>query len=265
VPIFQYKNIKINYIDKGEGVPLVLLMGFGTQMRAWTFQIAYFKERLRVIALDNRGTGRSSRPDYPYSMEMFVKDLEHLLKHLNVNEKVFICGISMGGMIAQQFALKHPKKVKGLILIATSAKADPQNLVESMKMINSLPPEQQLKTRASLLYSKSFQKRIFKDEQLRRFFLNGMGKNRTTLRDYRNQAAALKEHDTREQLKEIPHPSLIIVGSEDTVLPPSHSKYLGKHLENSKLIILEGLAHGLIVEAAQKVNRIVWKFIQNFL
>jgi pimeloyl-ACP methyl ester carboxylesterase len=265
MPIFHYKDIKINYIDKGEGVPLVLLMGFGTQMRAWTFQITYFKKRVRVISFDNRGTGRSSRPDYPYSMELFVKDLDYLLKHLNVNEKVFLCGISMGGMIAQQFALKYPKRVKGLILIATSAKADPKDLMERMKIISSFSPEQQLKARTSLLYSRSFQKRIFEDEQLLRFFLNGMDKNRTTLQDYHNQAAAIKKHDTREKLEEIPHPTLIIVGSEDRVIPPSHSKYLDKHLENSKLIIFEGFSHGLIVEAAHKVNRTIWKFIQDFL
>ena len=82
IPIFKHNDIEINYIMKGKGEPLVLVHGFGTKYQGWNFQISYFKKRMKVIALDNRGVGKSSRPNYHYTMDMFVEDIKALLDHI---------------------------------------------------------------------------------------------------------------------------------------------------------------------------------------
>jgi pimeloyl-ACP methyl ester carboxylesterase len=120
IPTLTFDNININYILEGKGEPLILVHGFGTKLEGWHFQIEFFKKEMKVIALDNRGVGKSSRPNYPYTMDMFVEDINKLLKHLKIDEPIHLCGISMGGMIVQHFALRYPEKLKTLILCATS-------------------------------------------------------------------------------------------------------------------------------------------------
>ena len=92
-------------------------------MSGWELQVNFLRSKnMQVVYFDNLGVGKSSRPDNPYSMEMFVKNIKDLIEHLEIKQKVHLCGISMGGMIAQQFALKYPDLVKSLILLATTAK-----------------------------------------------------------------------------------------------------------------------------------------------
>jgi len=115
IPFFKHKDVELFYIKEGKGEPLVLISGLGSKM-SWYFQIPFFKEKMMVISLHNRGVGKSSRPNYSYTMDMFVDDIKNLLEQLNIKKKIHLCGISMGGMIVQNYALKHPSSVKNLIL-----------------------------------------------------------------------------------------------------------------------------------------------------
>ena len=99
MPIFTHYGIDINYTDVGSGDPIVFVCGTFTKLQMWNFQIDYFRDKLRVIAFDNRGTGKSSRPDYPYTMNMLVEDLKNLLDHLGIEKALHSCGSSMGAMI----------------------------------------------------------------------------------------------------------------------------------------------------------------------
>jgi pimeloyl-ACP methyl ester carboxylesterase len=78
IPIFTYEDFETHYFMEGEGEPLVFVHGFETRYQGWAFQISYFKEKMNVIALDNRGVGKSSRPNYRYTIDMFVEDLKVL-------------------------------------------------------------------------------------------------------------------------------------------------------------------------------------------
>ena len=120
MPIFKYNSIEINFLTEGIGEPIVFISGIGQKMSGWNFQIPFFKQKMRVITLDNRGVGKSSRPNYPYRMEMFVNDVKNLLDYLDIKEKIHLCGHSLGGMIAQHFALDFPEMVSTL-LCATAA------------------------------------------------------------------------------------------------------------------------------------------------
>jgi len=138
IPIFKHNDLEINYIIKGEGEPLVLIHGFGTKYQGWSFQIPYFSKKMKVIALDNRGVGKSSRPNYNYTMNIFVEDIKTLLDYLDIQDKIHLCGISLGGMIVQNFVLKYPERIKTLILCATSAYYDPGPLMDSFKLIKDI-------------------------------------------------------------------------------------------------------------------------------
>jgi pimeloyl-ACP methyl ester carboxylesterase len=96
-----------------------MIMGYGGNTGEWFRQIPVLSEKYHVVAFDNRGAGRSDKPDIPYTMQMFAQDTAGLLESLAI-DAAHIYGVSMGGMIAQEFTLRYPEKVISLILGCTS-------------------------------------------------------------------------------------------------------------------------------------------------
>jgi pimeloyl-ACP methyl ester carboxylesterase len=242
-----------------------MLQGLGQTIESWTFQIPFFKRKMMVIALDNRGVGKSSRPDSPYTMEMFVEETKALLDYLGINEGVNLMGVSMGGMIAQNFTLKYPEKVKTLILLATSAKMDPSPLIEEYELIEKMDVEDAYKKKLDLMFSDKFIQNVQKDEKLNDLLKKKLViENTTTIKDYINRGAAIASHDTRDDLDKISIPTLIMTGKRDKIIPFEESEYIHARIPNSKLISMENYGHGsLLVEEAQKVNEMIWDFIKS--
>ena len=114
MPTVRVGDINMYYEIHGKGEPLLLIMGLGSDLTSWIFQIPEFSKKYRVIAFDNRGVGRSDAPDVPYSTAMMADDTTGLLDALGI-ERAHILGLSMGGFIAQELALKYPQRVKSLI------------------------------------------------------------------------------------------------------------------------------------------------------
>src|SRR5919197_4467347 len=104
MPPIAANGIELYYTEAGSGEPLVLVMGFGGDHLAWGFQLAAFSAHYRVVVFDNRGSGRSSAPDIPYTTPMMADDTVALLDHLGI-DRAHVLGVSLGGMIAQQIAL----------------------------------------------------------------------------------------------------------------------------------------------------------------
>jgi len=263
MPIFKKEDIEIYYIKEGAGEPLVLVSGLGSKM-SWIFQVPFFKDKMMVITLHNRGTGKSSRPNYPYTMDMFVDDIKDLLDFLNIKQKIHLAGISMGGMISQNFVLKYPKLVKSLILCATTSKHDPTPLIDQIKLNTDL--EERFKGRLPLLYSRDFRKKLKEDKELFEIIRKSNMEDPTEVQDYINQASAVAIHSTTDLLYKIRIPTLIMVGTKDRLLPHSpHSEILNEKIPNSEMILFEGLGHGFITEAADKVNQTMWNFIKEHM
>ena len=211
MPYFKHNEIELFYILEGKGKPLVLISGLGSKY-SWLFQVPYFKEKMMVITLHNRGTGKSSRPNYPFTIDMFIEDIIALLDHLDIKEKIHLAGLSMGGMIAQHIALKYPEKVKTLILCATTAFHAGSSIVESQKMMESYSMEEKFKVRVGALYAKPFRRKLKHDKELYESLKKEFTEEPTQVKDWINQGAAIGDHDTRDRLKEIKHPTLILSG-----------------------------------------------------
>ena len=111
-------NVNLYCEEWGSGEPLLLIMGMGANATDWEPQIQTLRKEHRLIAFDNRGSGRSDRPDEPVTMERLADDAVALLDSFGV-ERCHIFGMSMGGMIAQELALRHPQRLLTLILGAT--------------------------------------------------------------------------------------------------------------------------------------------------
>src|SRR5690242_6610149 len=120
MPFVENLGARIHWDEEGKGAPLLLIMGLGWPSQAWYRSRPVLSEKYRTIALDNRGAGRSEAPPGPYSITQMAADAAAVLNAARVNT-AHIFGVSMGGMIAQEFALQYPKKVRSLILGCTAA------------------------------------------------------------------------------------------------------------------------------------------------
>lgn len=112
-------DVNICYEIYGDGDPVLLVHGFGSKKEAWIAQTEPLAKHFKVIRFDNRGAGKSYRPEGPYTMEIFADDINALLDFLEI-EKTHIIGWSLGGMIVQNFVLKYPQRVKKMVLINTN-------------------------------------------------------------------------------------------------------------------------------------------------
>src|SRR5258707_9754176 len=120
MPFVENLGARIHWDEEGRGAPLLLIMGLGWPSQAWYRSRPMLSENYRTIALDNRGVGRSEAPPGPYSITQMAADAVAVLNAARVNT-AHIFGVSMGGMIAQEFALQYPKNVRSLILGCTAA------------------------------------------------------------------------------------------------------------------------------------------------
>src|SRR6266568_7136982 len=116
MPYVKVNDIHMYYEIHGDGEPLVLIVGLGTDISEWEGIIRWLAKTYQVLAFDNRGVGRTDKPDTPYSIEMMADDTAGLMQTLGI-EQANILGISLGGRIALEMALRHAPSVKKLVLV----------------------------------------------------------------------------------------------------------------------------------------------------
>jgi 3-oxoadipate enol-lactonase len=262
MPYAVVNGLRLHYLDEGEGFPLVLLHGFTTDSEFWREQISSFSPRCRVIAPDMRSHGKSEKPETKCTLEDLSDDLRGLLEDLEIDQAV-LCGLSLGGMIAQIFAIEHPEMVRALVLCDTMSSA--QNPVSQeifdgwAKALSSGNLEGFFDTMPQFLFDQEFissprGSRFISD--WRRRFLKLDGKALSQI------ALAMKGLD--EGLEEISAPTLIIVGSDDLLTPPVLSRRMHKLIPNSKILEIEGATHISNLTRGGEFNRALADFLDAF-
>jgi 3-oxoadipate enol-lactonase len=122
MPYVKVNDIQMYYEMHGDGEPLVVILGLGTDVSEWDGIIRWLTEKYKVLAFDNRGAGRTDKPDIPYSIEMMADDTAGLMQALGMKQ-ANVLGISLGGRIALELALRDAPSVKKLLLVSTSARS----------------------------------------------------------------------------------------------------------------------------------------------
>lgn len=273
----QINDIRICYEIKGEGEPVLLVHGFGSEKESWNAQFEPLSEHFKVIRFDNRGAGESERPNQPYLMEMFADDTAGLLDHLNI-EKAHIIGWSLGGMIVQQFAVRYPERIKKIVLINTLPKIPGEQSGLEMYKNNQIKgyhrkmedPKKAFFEGAKLSYSRKFRKQM---EQNPNKTFHGLFSAQdlidisilhpATPQDIENQAHALSKYDVMDELSDIKQQTLIIAAEKDRITPLIMNKRIHNEIPNSELIVMEGVGHGSPREKAPTVNQYITEFLKN--
>jgi 3-oxoadipate enol-lactonase len=261
MPTAKVGDINIYYESQGEGEALLLIMGYGLYSGHWASLIPPLSREYRVIYFDNRGTGRSDKPDIPYTIKMMADDAKGLLDAIGI-DSAHVFGISMGGMIAQELAVNYPDKVKSLILGCTftgGAKAilpTPEALAFlTNPEMAKLPVEEQARVMVPWLWTQEF---IDRNPEAVEMYVAITSKCPTPPHGYACQAQAIAFHDTYERLPQITAPTLVIVGSADRIIPAENSGILASRIANAELVVLENAGHGFFIDAeAEAASRIL--------
>jgi pimeloyl-ACP methyl ester carboxylesterase len=263
MPKARVNDIQLYYEESGQGEPLLLIMGLGATVRSWSEQIPTFSREFQVIPFDNRGAGRSDKPAVPYSIALFADDTAGLMDALGI-DSAHVYGQSMGGFIAQELALRHPQRVRTLVLGSSSCggrqavAGSPENLA-IIGIMNTLTPREAAEKGLPLLYSEAFIAR-HRDALIQRSLWEA--ELRSPPDAFGRQVQAAIRHDTSDRLPDIRCPTLVITGSDDKVVPTDNSRILAERIPGAELAVLPGAGHGYLVEKAAESNAIVLEFLR---
>ena len=267
MPFVQSRDARIYYEVKGSGPPLVLVEGLGYARWMWLMQVGDLSRDHMLIIFDNRGVGRSDKPNYPYTMEMLADDLRVVVEEAIGSSPLHVLGVSMGGMIAQEFALRYPKLVKSLILVSThhgGSSIDPTP-PETLQAMFGPPPPHIRDERDLYRYKMSFalsREWIERNRDLLDKIIDMRIREPQPVEAYMNQARAIIGFDASERIHAIKAPTLIIHGDGDRVVPVGNAYKIHEKVGFSTLVIFRGAGHLVNIERAREFNNVVRHFVR---
>ncbi len=243
------RSVAIHYERVGGAGPVaVLVQGLGLSGTFWFDTPGRVAGAgFQVLVPDNRGTGRSDVPAGPYSMADFADDLAGVLDDAAV-ERAYVCGISMGGMIAQNFALRHPDRVQGLVLMATTpgltyGKLPPLLSLSRILAMPMLDQKRAGRALVKLLLPRSEWKNA--KERLGGFG-DAMRAEPTRPATFFSQIAAITAHSTGPRLGDLACPVHVMTGAEDALVRPENSHILARLIPGATLEVLPGTGHAIM-------------------
>lgn len=255
MPTVSLPHLTVYFESHGEGSPVILLNGLGLDVAAWGPQIQALSRAHRVIAFDARGVGRTSAPPPPYSVTDMASDALSLLDALEI-ERAHFLGLSMGGLVAQRFAIAHPSRVRSIVLAATAARLPPRarHVIDLWGRMASTETAPEVLLREQLAWA--FSDAFFADERLATQVIGSLLEYPfpPSPQGIAGQAAACVGHDTRDELSRVRAPALVLSGRDDRLLPVSASQELAAGIPGAQLSILDGAGHAFCTECAERFN-----------
>lgn len=265
MPKVQTNGIEIYYEVHGAGQPLVLIAGLGYPLWEWHKMTPLLAPHFQVITFDNRGVGQSDKPAGPYTATMLAADLAGLLDALGI-QKAIIMGHSMGGYVAQSFALEYPQRVSKLILAATNF-GGPRHVpitTEAMAVLMDTSSDPVTRFKNGLLVSTApnFAER---HPDIIQAWLDWRLANPIDLDGYQAQLAIglsllAEEACFEHKLPKISAPTLILFGAHDKVVPPDNAYLLAEKIPNSQIVIIPDAGHFFPIETPQTASHAIIQF-----
>lgn len=245
---FVFENKRIYYEEYGQGKPLVVLNGIMMSCRSWAEFIEPFSENNRLLLVDFLDQGRSDRMDGPYDQSVQVEVVKALLDHLEI-KKACILGISYGGEVAQQFAVKYPQWVERLLLFNTTARTGPWlgDIGDAWNLASGDADAYYLTT-IPVIYSPAFYRNKQDWMANRREALRPVFGNTDFIQSMIRLTNSSRNYDVSEQLHCITAPTLVVSCQQDYLTPIEEQELICQRIPNSHHVIIPKCGHASMYE-----------------
>jgi 3-oxoadipate enol-lactonase len=255
-------EVDLYYEVAGDGpVTLVLVNGVGDPLEGWVNQTEEFLAAgLRVVSFDNRGVGRSSQPPGPYTSAQMAADLHEVVTAAGL-DGFHLCGVSMGGVIAQEYALAHPRNLRSLVLANTFAAADPFTRAAFLSwsdVAEAAGMPMMMRAQAPWIFSPDFYARH--PGRVAELIAEAQTSTQPAAA-FAAQMAALVNHDARDRLPAVITPTLVVAAADDIIIAPTLSRQLFELLPDAVWSEVPG-GHAAFWEDPGPWNHAVIEFVK---
>jgi 3-oxoadipate enol-lactonase len=258
--IVENQGVKIYWDEQGQGAPVLLIMGLGYASAMWHRARPALAEHFRTIAFDNRGVGLSDVPPGPYSIATMASDAAAVVEAAGV-ARAHVFGVSMGGMIAQEFALQYPARTRSLILGCTAAGGPSavraESKVADVLMVRGMTLEQARKAILPYIYDAATPpEAIHEDTRVRERWL-------PSLAGYLAQFQAILAWEGYSRIAQIAAPTLVIHGKSDALVPAANGELIAGRIPGAKLILLEHASHLFLTDQTDASQKEILAFLSS--
>jgi pimeloyl-ACP methyl ester carboxylesterase len=263
MPVAKNGSVKLHWESFGEGPAVLLLAGQGMTLAGWWATIPVLARSFRVIAFDNRDTGRSGRVLFPYTLAQMADDAVAVLDAAQ-EQRAHVYGISLGGSVAQEMALRHPDRVQALVLGSSSPGGLHATLPGPLPLsffvrVGAMGPEEAEWAAVPYTYAEAT-RRLHGDriaENIARRVSSPVGAV-----TYLHQTAAVAMQSTYYRLGRISAPTLVVHGEQDVVVPPDNGRLLAKRIPGAQLRLWPQAGHLYTIDeprADQEIAAFLWR------
>jgi len=261
MPFVDNQGTKIYWDELGTGVPVLLIMGLGYPSSMWHRTRPALSASYRTIAFDNRGVGQSDVPSGPYSIAGMASDAAAVLDASGIRT-AHVFGVSMGGMIAQEFALQYPSRVQSLILGCTAPggpnaqRAEPAAL-EMLRAASQMTRQQAAEAAIPFIYDAATPRHLIDEDIAQRlpWLPNQAG--------YLAQLQAILAWESFSRLPRITAPTLVIHGKNDRLVPPGNGEMIAARIPSAQLVLLERAGHLFLTDQTQAAHKKILAFLSS--
>jgi len=260
MPYVANQTVRIYWDEQGQGEPILLIMGLGYTAHMWHRARGWLAEHFRTIAFDNRGVGRSDAPRGPYPIALMAADAAAVLDAAGI-ERAHLFGVSMGGMIAQEFALEYPRRVRSLILGSTAAggptvvRSEPA-ATQMLKARAEMTPEQAAVAALPFIYDVGTAPDLIEEDlAIRRPWL-------PKPESYLAQLEGILAWESYSRLPEISVPTLVIHGESDRLVPAGNGSIIAGRIPGAKLALIPNASHILLTDQPQITQDTILNFLK---
>jgi pimeloyl-ACP methyl ester carboxylesterase len=246
----------------GEGPDVLLIGGAGDTVESWQFQLDGLKDRYRVTAFDNRGAGRTAMPGGRVSVEMMADDAAGVLRALEI-PAAHVAGFSGGSIIGQELALRHPERVRSLVLQSTWTVPDAylRSWAIFVRWLAEVAPSEQAFLEGFFL--DIYTARAHNDGTVDQFIKEVLAfPHKQSTADLQSFLDAFVEHDTSDRLHQISAPTLVLAGGRDTTARPPLCRAVAERIPGALFEVMEEEAHQPFQEVPDEWNARVDVFWQ---
>ena len=264
MPKVKVNDIQIYYEVRGEGFPLVMIMGISGNVDWWNPRMVQeLSKNFKIVMFDSRGAGRTEVSNREYTIKLFADETAGLMDALGIS-RAHVFGVSMGGAIAQELVLNHLEKVEKLVLCSTSC-GGTKSVPASEEVLgrfgadrSGLSPEEICRRGIPLIFAEDF---IQKNPDFVELFVQRVLMAPISNESFMRRLVAVRKFDTYDRLPQIRVPTLILHGKRDILVPPENGSILAEAIPNAKLVYFEKSAHGLMYEEMERMIRVLSDFL----